>query len=71
MEKVGRTVIVLDLASSLSINVKAEAFCAVCRDTLSNVDCKVVLLDSVDDIDPLAALGKNIAGISYLSSISA
>ena len=68
MEKVCRRVIVLDLESSLGVHMEAEAFCAVCRDALGYVDCEVVLLDCVDDIDLFAALRKDVSGVTYLTS---
>ena len=40
VEKVGRSMVVLDLESSFSIHVEAEALGAVSRDALSNVDCE-------------------------------
>ncbi|MBQ1252361.1 MAG: hypothetical protein IIY02_05535 [Firmicutes bacterium] len=58
MEKVGSCMVVLDLESSLCVNMEAEALGAVCRDTLRNMYCEVILLDSVDNVDLLAALRK-------------
>ena len=44
VEKVCRCVVVLDLESSLCVHMETEAFCAVCRDALGNMDREVVLL---------------------------
>ena len=52
----GCCMVVLDLESSFCIDMEAEALCAVCRNALSYMDGKVVLLYSIDDVDLLAAL---------------
>ena len=68
VEKVSSRVVVLDLTSALRVNVEAEALSAVGRDALCNVDCEVVLLDCVHDLDLLAALRKDVSCISYLTT---
>ena len=56
VEKVGCTMIVLDLESSLSVHVETEALGAICRNAFSHMDCEVVLLDCIDDVDLFSAL---------------
>ena len=56
VEKVGGRVVVLYLKPSFCVHMEAEALAAVCRDALGNMDCEVVLLDCVDDIDLFSAL---------------
>ena len=64
VEKVGCRVVVLDLESSLCVNMEAEALGAVSRDALCYVDCEVVFLDCVYDVDLLTALREDISCIS-------
>jgi len=56
VEEVGSCMVVLDLCPALCVHMEAEALSAVCRDTLCDMDGKVVLLDGVDDADLLATL---------------
>ena len=68
VEKVGSGMVVFNLTSSFCVYKQAEALAAVSRDALCNMDCKVVFLDGVDDIDLLAAFRKDVSCISYLST---
>ena len=56
VEEVSSRVVVLDLESAFSVYMEAEALAAVRRNALGHMDCEVVLLDCVYDIDLLAAL---------------
>ena len=68
VEKMGSCMVVFNLDSSFSVNMEAEALCAVGRDAFCNVDGKVVLLDCVYDLDLFSALRKDVAGVSDLTT---
>ncbi len=59
-------VVVGDLQSPLRIYPEDEGLGTVGRNLLGDVDRQVVLLHGVENIDLLAALGKNVAGVSDL-----
>ena len=68
MEKVGATVVVLNITSSCGINHQAETSAAIRRQFLGDMNRQVVLLHGVEDLDSLAVLGLDISGVSYLTS---
>ena len=68
IQKVGRRVVGCDLEPALHVNLQGEGLLAVCRNPFGYVDRKVVLLDCVEDLDLLAALGDDDSGVAHLSA---